>query len=75
MAFSREMKLALAVLAKFPEAGFEEPELLAPGARRLLRHGYRIDYLVRADGVWVNAIASSVNTRLSVPSDDPDYEV
>lgn len=74
--FLDRIKTARKDLSRFAEAGFEGEELPIPGMRRLLRGGYRVDYLNVGDEIFVAAISSSVNTPLAVPSDDDfDYEV
>jgi len=61
-------------LAQFGEAGFAEPSLPIRGSRRLIRNGYRFDYQIRMGLVEITTIASSVNTPLAGPSDDPDFD-
>lgn len=61
-------------LGQFAEAGFSEPGLPIEGMRRLIRNGYRFDYRLGETAIEIAVIASSVNTPLAVPTDDPDFD-
>lgn len=61
-------------LTQYSHAGFVETSLPLPGMRRMIRDGYRYDYSVAGGIVEIVAISSSVNTPLSGPSDDPDFD-
>ncbi|WEK06401.1 MAG: type II toxin-antitoxin system RelE/ParE family toxin [Candidatus Devosia phytovorans] len=74
-AFAQRMKQAMADLSRFSQAGFEDEQSTFPGVRRLVRHGYWIDYMFRGDMIWVTAISSSVNTPLATPDDRADFEL
>ena len=73
--FLDRIKTARKDLGRFAESGFEGEELPIAGMRRLLRGGYRIDYMIAGDEIGVASISSSVNTPPKVQGDeDFDYE-
>lgn len=61
-------------LSEFATAGFVGDSSPVPGYRRLIRQGYRYDYRLVEGAVEIATITSSINTPLSVPSDDPDFD-
>lgn len=74
-AFLERMQAVRRDLAQFSGSGFEGEDLPIPGMRRLLRGGYRIDYIVEGGVILIVVVSSSVNTPLAVPADDDfDYE-
>lgn len=73
--FLTRMRTAAHDLALFSKAGVEDEDFGVAGMRRLVRHGYRIDYMTENGELWVVGISSSVNTPLKNEGDDSDYEV
>nr|WP_314260314.1 type II toxin-antitoxin system RelE/ParE family toxin [uncultured Devosia sp.] len=72
--FLARMRTAARDLASFSAAGSPDEEFAVTGMRRLIRHGYRINYMIEDGELWIVGVSSSINTPLSTSSDDPDYE-
>ncbi|OAM77821.1 type II toxin-antitoxin system RelE/ParE family toxin [Devosia elaeis] len=74
MRFLEQVRSVRRDLEQHSQAGFASDDLPIPGLRRLIRDGYRFDYRLTERFIEVAAISSSVNTPLTGPSDDPDFD-
>lgn len=73
--FLSRMRAAARDLSAFALAGFPDDDLPVSGIRRLMRHGYRIEYMIEDGELWIVGVSSSVNVPLEMPDDQDDYEI
>ena len=73
--FLSRMRAVARDLSDFARAGFPDVDQPVQGMRRLVRHGYRIEYMIEHDELWILDVSSSVNVPLQSPDDLDDYEV
>lgn len=74
--FLERIKSVRRDIAQFARMGFEADDAPLPGARRLVRDGYRYDYQIEDGRIVIIDVSSSVNTPQLNPTaeDIGDYE-